>query len=154
MVQTAGVVTFPIGTFGTSRGSVLLGVGGNIVTVTSPGSMFIQNIGTIVGPREMHLHIDGTIVMLLDPAPVLVPVGTTTGGGSTGGTTGGADAYYRHPQLNAAAIWYVTHNLNKHPAVSLEDLNGNEVWSNVIYTSNNTLEVHFTNPFAGYANCS
>jgi hypothetical protein len=43
---------------------------------------------------------------------------------TTGGGGGGSDAYYRHVQSVAAAVWTVVHNLGKFPSVSVVDSTG------------------------------
>lgn len=63
----------------------------------------------------------------------------------------GQDAYYVHDQIAAASVWYVTHNLNKHPSVTVIDTAGSVVVGDINYTDNNQLQLNFGAPFSGKA---
>ena len=65
-----------------------------------------------------------------------------------------SDTYQRayiHNQTSPAAIWTITHSLNKYPSVSIVDSAYQEVIGEVEYLTPNTLEVRFTAPFSGQA---
>jgi hypothetical protein len=79
------------------------------------------------------------------------------GGLSLNGETvgvGTGDKTYTHSQSLPATVWTVTHNLNKHPAVSVTDSAGNEVFGTVEYLTDDTLTVSFSVPFGGFAYCN
>ena len=59
---------------------------------------------------------------------------------------------YRHVQSTAAATWVCVHNLEKHPAVHVTDLEGVEMLPNtVIYDSENQVTIGFAVAVAGFA---
>lgn len=62
-----------------------------------------------------------------------------------------ADKHYTHTQSVAAAIWNITHSMNKYPSVMVTDSVGEEVEGDVQYTGLNTLTIRFSAPFAGKA---
>lgn len=70
------------------------------------------------------------------------------------GGGGGSDAYYRHVQASAAAVWVVQHNLGKRPNVSVVDSAGDLVNGDTHYDSDTQLTITFSAPFSGeaYAN--
>lgn len=70
--------------------------------------------------------------------------------GVKGGVSLG-DKSYTHNQETASAVWEVTHNLGKHPAVTVVDSAGTEVIGEVDYTSSNTCVLRFQAPFNGKA---
>ena len=51
----------------------------------------------------------------------------------------------------ASDSWYISHNLNKFPSVSVVDSGNNIVIGEVIYINENNLQVLFTAPFSGKA---
>jgi hypothetical protein len=100
----------------------------------------------------------------LDGTPAIYPLlelrvtnGTLAdlGGGvaslTTGGGGGGSDAYYRHVQSVAAAVWTVIHNLGKFPSVSVVDSTGTTVYGTVHYDSTSQVTLSFSGAFGGEA---
>jgi len=85
------------------------------------------------------------------PGPV---AGTGPSGPPGGGGGGGSDANYVHTQSSANTVWTVTHNLNKHPSVHVEDSGGSVVWGDVLYVNNNSLTITFAVAFSGKAYCN
>lgn len=73
-----------------------------------------------------------------------------TGWVSPGLVTGG-DLSYIHSQLTPASTWIITHNLGKHPSVSVVDSSGNWVIGDVSYPSANTVTITFGAAFGGIA---
>jgi hypothetical protein len=53
--------------------------------------------------------------------------------------------------LVPAAEWLIPHSLDKHPAVSIVDLDGNVVHGEVLYVDSNNILVRFGRPFSGAA---
>jgi hypothetical protein len=81
-----------------------------------------------------------------------VPNGSLTDDGNGQVTfTGGGDAYYRHVQGVAAAIWTVVHNLGKFPSVSIVDSTGTTVYGTVHYDSTSQVTLSFSGAFGGEA---
>ena len=65
------------------------------------------------------------------------------------GTSG--DKHFTHEQTTASATWTITHNLNKHPAVTIVDSAGNEWQTAVEHVSANQCIARFSSAFAGRA---
>ena len=65
------------------------------------------------------------------------------------GSAGGAS--YTHDQMNAATVWYVAHNLNRHPSVVVTDSSGRQVEGDVVYVDANHVTITFSAAFAGLA---
>lgn len=61
------------------------------------------------------------------------------------------DKNFVHIQSVPSAIWTVTHNLNKYPAVSITDSANEEVIGEVNYVDLNTVIIEFSAPFSGKA---
>jgi hypothetical protein len=64
---------------------------------------------------------------------------------------GTPDKYFRHDQNVPSATWSVTHNLGKHPSVSVVDSADTVVHGEVVYIDDNTLELRFATAFGGRA---
>jgi hypothetical protein len=70
------------------------------------------------------------------------------------GTPGvNGDSRYEQAFSNLSSI-VVTHNLGKHPAVSVVDSAGDECVGDVIHTSVNSCTVNFSAPFSGTIFCN
>lgn len=67
------------------------------------------------------------------------------------GTQTGSDKFYLFNQVSASNKWYIKHNLNKYPSVTIVDSAENVVVGEVQYINNNELTVYFTAPFSGRA---
>lgn len=63
----------------------------------------------------------------------------------------GADLHYTHVQVVPSAVWTVTHNLGKKPAVSIVTSAGDEIEGEVSYTSLNQVVLTFAGGFSGEA---
>jgi hypothetical protein len=70
-----------------------------------------------------------------------------------GGGTGG-DKNYVFTQAVLAAVWTVTHNLNKRVAVSIEDGAGSVIYGTIKYVSNNQITVTFKGTATGKVYCN
>jgi hypothetical protein len=126
------------------------------------------SVDVVVQPQTTQLTVQpgapALAIKELDGAPAIYPLlelrvtnGTLTdlGGGvaslTTGGGGGGSDAYYRHVQSVAAAVWTVVHNLGKFPSVSVVDSTGTTVYGNVHYDSTSQVTLSFSGAFGGEA---
>lgn len=58
---------------------------------------------------------------------------------------------YTYTQSIPAAVWVITHNLVRFPAVVVVDSSGGEVEGDVEYTDANHLTLTFSAPFSGVA---
>lgn len=61
------------------------------------------------------------------------------------------DSSYIHTQGSAATVWYIKHNLNKRPSITIVDTGDNVVEGQEIYKDNNNVELHFEAAFTGKA---
>lgn len=61
------------------------------------------------------------------------------------------DASFEYIQASAAAVWTVTHNLNKYPSVTIVDSANDEVEGNVNHVSKTQLTITFSAAFSGKA---
>jgi hypothetical protein len=62
-----------------------------------------------------------------------------------------ADKYYRHTQSAPSRVWEVVHNLDKFPAVTISDFDGNEYESEIKHLDRNNTLLTFSETFTGYA---
>lgn len=67
------------------------------------------------------------------------------------GMLGDADKFYMFQQRVPASVWYVKHNLDKYPSVTVVDSGENVVIGEVTYVDNNNLIISFTAEFSGKA---
>lgn len=61
------------------------------------------------------------------------------------------DKYYVHSQGVAEDVWVISHNLNKKPAVAIEDSSHKLVEASVKHLDDNTLEILFSGATSGKA---
>lgn len=66
----------------------------------------------------------------------------------------GADKHYIHNQLSASTTWTVLHNLDKHPAVTIVDAGGVEVFADITHNSENQLTITLSASTSGVAYCN
>jgi hypothetical protein len=64
------------------------------------------------------------------------------------------DSYYRHQQNIPSSTWVVDHNLDKRPAVSVQDTSGATLIGAVSYTNLDQLVITFTTSESGEAECN
>lgn len=69
----------------------------------------------------------------------------------TPGPSPSGDKYFVHDQSFPSNEWEITHNLGKHPAVTVIDSVGNEVEGDCNYIDDNSLTLTFAFPFSGMA---
>jgi hypothetical protein len=100
-----------------------------------------NNLGTIVLPAQNS----SDPVVLIDSLPVPVSENSDIF------VPGTVESYYVHTQVAPASIWTVTHNLNKHPAIHIEDPSGNLIIAEIRYISNNQVEILFGKVYSGTA---
>lgn len=66
----------------------------------------------------------------------------------------GATGVFRYPQAAPSAQWTIVHGLGFYPAVTTTDTAGTQVYGDVTYLDDNTVQISFGLAFAGYANLS
>ena len=64
------------------------------------------------------------------------------------------DKTYVHTQRMASNNWTITHNLNKHPAITIVDSGGTVVIGEIEYINLNLVYVKFNGIFSGKAYCN
>ena len=79
------------------------------------------------------------------------PTKTLLTAGFRGSSGVDGDRHFVHNQGGANALWTITHNLGKYPAVSVVDSAGSLVEGDVSYVSINVLTVEFSSAFSGVA---
>lgn len=65
--------------------------------------------------------------------------------------SGSSDANYVHVQTTPVTTWYVEHNLNKYPSVTIIDSAGSLVVGEVSYIDTNSLLITLTAAMSGKA---
>ena len=58
---------------------------------------------------------------------------------------------YTHNQSSASATWVITHNLNKHPSVTVVDSGESVIHGEIVYDSKNQVTITFRSNEAAYA---
>lgn len=64
------------------------------------------------------------------------------------------DKNYVHEQLSASKQWYIKHNLNKFPSVTIVDSGNNTVTGEISYIDANNILLSFSAEFTGKAYCN
>lgn len=91
-----------------------------------------------------------TVTTLADDSEVTVVV---SGDGPRGpkGEDAATASHYEYTQGTPAAAWHITHNLGKHPSVTVLDSANSQVEGDVVYNSINDLTINFSGAFSGVA---
>jgi len=66
----------------------------------------------------------------------------------------GSSFVHVHYQAVLSTLWFIQHNLGKHPTVFVEDGGGTQIYGTVTYLDDNSLTVAFQFSATGRANCS
>ena len=118
----------------------------------------VQISGTSISPFRKEAYINTTWQVTDTLSIVIYRVegwsgGASIGFGSTSGGGGGGDGdlHYEHVQSTASNEWEITHNLGKHPSVTVIDSANNEVEGDIVYDSDNRLTLTFSGTFSGTA---
>ena len=88
-----------------------------------------------------HIESNGSILEDKYYAFAIHPAPTSVAG----------DNHYKHNQNNAASTWNVTHNLGKHPSVSITLSTGKQGIGAVEYIDKNSLTITLVSAESGYA---
>jgi hypothetical protein len=109
------------------------------------------------GPPASPLGVDGDFYIDNAAPSALVIYGPKTGGAWGAGVPLGAGSgasYYEHQQPSPAATWQVTHNLGRHPNISVILGDGRVAAADVQHASGNLAVITFPSTYAGTAMCS
>lgn len=102
--------------------------------------------------QQELLEVETTSADLLEVAqqgPQGPPGPAGPAGGS--GVGGSGDLHYTHGQITPASTWVVSHNLGKHPSVTVVDSAGEECEGEVLYPSPDQCVLIFSAAFSGRA---
>lgn len=66
----------------------------------------------------------------------------------------GTGSQYIHIQGSLSDNWLITHSMNKHPVVTIEDNGGTVMYGSIYYIDNNNLSISFGSTAVGKANCT
>ena len=65
--------------------------------------------------------------------------------------SGGGDGEHGlFQQLTPSSVWTIDHNLGRHPAVTVQDINGEEIIADVQHTSLNQIVITHNTSITGY----
>jgi len=64
------------------------------------------------------------------------------------------DKSYTHIQTDASKNWVVTHRLGKHPAISIVNGSGIEIFGLVKHLDDSVVKIEFSTAMAGRAYCN
>jgi hypothetical protein len=70
------------------------------------------------------------------------------------GPAGAASGFFRHTQTVAAAQWNFVHDLSYPPAITVVDDLGSQVFGDITYVDDFTIQIDFAFPLGGYAYCT
>lgn len=98
----------------------------------------------IIDPSSTDL----TITQQITDTEILV---TIPGPKGDDGAPGVAGNVYQHTQASAATVWTVPHNLGYKPVVNVSTVGGVSIIVEVLHMTNNTLQILFDEPTAGFA---
>jgi len=65
-----------------------------------------------------------------------------------------ADKHYMHVQSDASKNWVVTHRLGKHPAISIVNGSGIEIFGLIKHLDDSVVKIEFATAMAGRAYCN
>lgn len=88
----------------------------------------------------------------LSAPPVVTIQAVGTQGPPGGGGSG--SSYYLHTQTSPAAVWQVTHNLDRTPNVSVIRTDGTVAYADIDHASTSLAVITFPTAIAGTAMCS
>jgi hypothetical protein len=106
---------------------------------------YIMNVGT--GDCTVYEDSVGALCVLLQNESVYI---VSDGTSWYVGTNSSSDTY-THSQSIPAASWVITHNLHKHPSVTIVDSAGEKVYGDITYDSQDQITVDFSAAFSGTA---
>ena len=100
----------------------------------------------------VEIQSTGQKILVEKPQVKLITVGKVGPQGPMGPP--GVGASYLHDQGAPSSFWNVIHNLgHKYPSVTVIDSGDNEVHGDVHYVDENHLQIEFSVPFGGKAEC-
>jgi len=114
-----------------------------LASVTVPPPLAVSIAGGTAALSWDSSGTPGDVLTRTDTGAVWTPIGTL-----------GGDKTYVHTQAVPATTWTITHNLNKHPAVTAVDSAGTVIKGQESYTSLNTVVITLAYATSGTAYCN
>lgn len=127
----------------------------------------LDELNVLIETKEVKVHIDDKtpdVKLTIDSSPdviVLPATGLTGPPGPTGapgapGAQGpqgppGTETTYVYDQMVPANMWYITHNLDRYPSVTVVDSGGSEIIPTLVFVDSNALQLYFANLTSGKA---
>lgn len=124
----------------------------NAIVSVEPGEAY--RIGFVHPPHGLTIAADVVRLSAAEAASLPVPDGAVVPTMPARLTADYVVPGYRFIQANAAAVWTVTHNLNRKPIVAITDDQGNVVDAALRHLSDFVCEIDFDTPMAGEARCA
>jgi hypothetical protein len=106
---------------------------------------YIINAGA--GDCTVYEEEVGALVVLLQNESVYIVSDGTIWHVGAGGSTG----EYTYSQAVPAATWTITHNMHRHPSVTVVDSAGTKVYGDITYDSQDQITITFSAAFSGTA---
>lgn len=114
-----------------------------------PATIAVGSTTTVANPSPAQVTNSGS-----PGAAVLnftLPAGPIGPQGLTGAKGDSAAASFVYEQVTPAATWYINHNLDFFPAVTVVDSGGSDVVGSISYVNRDNLVVTFSVAFGGKA---
>ena len=119
------------------------------ITTADGSSVVLTNVPTISQIANWDAAYNNMVVSAAITGDVTKTL--TLGQQDGGSVTVSYTDTYVHTQGSPSATWYVIHNMNKYPSVTVVDSGNNVVEGDVVYNSLNDLEINFSGGFSGKA---
>jgi hypothetical protein len=100
--------------------------------------------------EDLATTVEGNSVITNVVPTELISIASTGADVGTGQVTLKSNTYV-HNQETPESLWYINHNLDKYPAVTIVDSSGRTVGGGVAYPDRNNVIVDFSGGFAGKA---
>ena len=120
-------------------------INGQLKTVTR--NFLLQDLAEFFSTNGLQKEITLTTNNTSGPATL----NETTGVLNIPNYTGGSDANFVFTQVTPDTTWYITHNLNKFPSVSVVNINNILMYGDIQYVDINNLAITFSAGFSGKA---
>jgi len=101
--------------------------------------------------KSQHVYISVGDLVVVDYFGASMADGLIIANIKESSTEPSSDLTFVHTQISANSEWYIEHNMNKRPSVTVVDSANNTVIGDVQYIDDNTVIVTFTGSFSGYA---
>jgi hypothetical protein len=111
-----------------------------------PAVTTVDELGAKIHGDVVYVDSNTITITFADVFAGTAYLEVTSSASGTGGTQ-----THSYPFVTPEAVWTINHNLNRYPAVSCVDDQGNEVFGDVTYMDANTLSISFVDALTGVA---